>query len=143
MVHSKPFEYVPDDSESEKASNSYVMSLLAFMIGLPLPIVNLVATTIFYTGNRKATYFVRWHCTQAIIAQLSVLFINSYGFWWTIRILFTDVSVSDSYIAYMLTVLILNITEIAVTIYTAIRVRKKIHLEWWLFGPITNLICKK
>ena len=63
MVHTKPFGYIPNDHESERASNSYVMSLLAFMVGLPFPIVNLIATLIFYLGNRKATYFVRWHCS--------------------------------------------------------------------------------
>jgi len=119
------------------------MSLLAFMIGLPLPIVNLLATLIFYLGNRKATYFVRWHCTQALLAQLSVLFMNSFGFWWTIKIILTEVTLTNSYIAYMLTVLAFNLTEIIVTILTSIRVRKSQHLEWWLFGPITNMVCKK
>ena len=101
------------------------------------------STLIFYFGNRNATYFVRWHCTQALLAQLSVLFINSYGFWWTIKIIFTAAIISDEYIAYMLTVLIFNLTEFLFTIYTAINVRNKKHVEWWLIGSVTNLICKK
>ena len=48
-------------------------------------IINLLATLIFYLGNRKGTYFVRWHCTQALLSQLSLLFMNSFGFWWTIE----------------------------------------------------------
>jgi hypothetical protein len=28
------------------------------------------------------------------------------------------------------------------TIYTAIEIRKGIHVEWWLYGKITNFICK-
>src|SRR4249920_3463609 len=102
----------PDDYESEKASNSYLMSLLAIMVGMPLPIVNLIATIIFYLGNRKNSYFVRWHCTQALLSQLMVLVMNSVGLSWTLRIIFTDLMVSDAYIGYIITVVLFNITEI-------------------------------
>ncbi len=74
------FEYEPGEHEAEKASNSYLMSLIAVMAGLPLPILNLIATLIFYLGNRKGTYFVRWHCTQPLVSQLSMLAMNSVGF---------------------------------------------------------------
>jgi len=89
MIQIKSFAYEPGEHESEKASNSYLMSLIAVMVGLPLPIINLIATFIFYLGNRKGTYFVRWHCTQALLSQFSLLFINSFGFWWTVSIFFT------------------------------------------------------
>ena len=71
------------------------------------------------------------------------MFINSYGFWWPIRILFSTAVITDEYIAYMLTVALFNLLEITATIYTAMKVRKKKHLEWWLIGSITNLVCKK
>jgi hypothetical protein len=92
MIQIKSFAYEPGEHESEKASNSYLMSLIAVMVGLPLPIINLIATFIFYLGNRKGTYFVRWHCTQALLSQFSLLFINSFGFWWTVSIFFTEES---------------------------------------------------
>jgi len=41
------------EDEREYASNSYLMSLFALFVGLPLPIFNLIATIIFYLGNRK------------------------------------------------------------------------------------------
>ena len=59
MIATSNFHYQPDEHELEKASNSYVMSLIAIMGGLPLPIINLIATFIFYIGNLKGTYFVR------------------------------------------------------------------------------------
>lgn len=130
------------EHEAEAASNSYLMSLIAIIVGLPLPIVNLIATFIFYLGNRKSTYFVRWHCTQALLSQLSMLFINSYGFWWTISIVFTDETISSKYIAYIIAAIIFNLIEFISTIYTAIQTRKGNHIEWFLYGPITNLICK-
>lgn len=142
MIHVTKFSYEPGEHESEKASNSYLMSLIALIAGLPLPIVNLIATLIFYIGNRKGTYFVRWHCTQALLSQLSVLFINSFGFWWSISILFTEEIITTNYIAYMITALIFNLIEFVATIYTAIQTRKGIHVEWWFYGDLTDLICK-
>lgn len=142
MMNVNKFSYEPGEHEAEKASNSYLMSLIALIAGLPLPIVNLIATFIFYMGNRKGTYFVRWHCTQALLSQLSMLFINSFGFWWTISIIFTDEVITSKYIAYLMAAFIFNLTEFIATIYTAIQTRKGIHIEWWFYGNLTNLFCK-
>jgi uncharacterized Tic20 family protein len=142
MITTQDFPYIPSEHEAEKASNSYLMSLLAFIAGLPFPIINLIATIIFYLGNRKDTFFVRWHCTQALISQFTVLMMNSVGFWWTISIIFSDEVISRKYISYIITILIFNILEFIATIYTAIKTRKGIHIEWWFYGDLTNLICK-
>lgn len=142
MMSQTAFSYQPTEHESERASNSYLMSVIAIIAGMPLPIINLLATLIFYLGNLRSTYFVRWHCTQALLSQLSVLMINSYGFWWTVSIIFTDVEVTNNYIAYIFAVIIFNISEFIVTIYTAIATRKGKHVEWWFYGDLTNLICK-
>ena len=142
MINITKFNYVPSEHEAEKASNSYLMSLIALIVGLPLPIINLIATLIFYIGNRKGTYFVRWHCTQALLSQLSMLVINSYGFWWTVSIIITEETITSKYIAYIITALVFNLTEFAATIYTAIQSRKGIHVKWWFYGNLTNLICK-
>lgn len=143
MIKIKNFSYAPGEHEAEAASNSYLMSLIAIIVGLPLPIVNLIATLIFYLGNRKSTYFVRWHCTQALLAQLSMLFINSYTFWWTISIIFKGEPITSNYIAFLIVVIIFNLTEFITTIYTAIQTRKGIHLEWWFYGALSNIICKE
>ena len=142
MIQKKEFPYTPSEHEFESGSNSYLMSVIAIIVGLPLPIINLVATAIFYLGNRKSTYFVRWHCTQALLSQLSMFFINSYGFWWTISIIFGDESITNSYIAYLISVIIFNLIEFITTIYTAIQIRKGIHIHWLFFGELTQLICK-
>ena len=99
------------EEEAEKASNSYLMSLIAVIAGLPLPIINLIATLIFYMGNRKGSYFVRWHCTQALVSQASFLVVNSYGFWWTVSLILGDSEMTNSYIAYMITAVLFNMVE--------------------------------
>jgi uncharacterized membrane protein len=135
--------YRPLDMEAERASNGYLMSLIALMVGMPLPIINLLATLIFFLGNRKATYFVRWHNTQTLVTQLTLLVVNSVGFTWTMRILFGPVIITNSYIGYVLTLLLFNLVEFIFTIAAAVKTRKGEHVAWWLWGDITNAICKQ
>jgi len=142
MIAEREFLYKPEEFEAEKASNSYLMSIIALMGGLPLPILNLIATLAFYLGYRKGTYFVRWHCTQALISQFSLFFINTIGFWWTISVLFCSEVASNRYISYIITILVFNFAEFIGTVYTSIHTRKGIHIEWWFYGNLTNLICK-
>lgn len=54
MIQNSNFVYQPTDHESEKASNSYLMSLVALVAGLPLPIINLIATFFFLLLIEKA-----------------------------------------------------------------------------------------
>lgn len=142
MIHHLPFSYRPLDHECDKATNSYLMSVIAVVAGLPFPIVNLIATFFFYYAHRNSTYFVRWHCTQALVSQFLLFFFNSYSFWWTIGVVLGKAGLSNLYISYMLTIIIVNTIEFITTIYTAIQVRKGHHIEWWLCAPISHLICK-
>jgi uncharacterized Tic20 family protein len=143
MTIQNRFRYQTSDEENERASNSYLMSLIVIMVGLPIPIFNLLATIGFYVSNRKSTLFVKWHCTQALLSQLSLFFLNSYSFWWTMSVIFTTEKTSNSYFAYIIFVIILNLIEFVATIYTSIKVRKGIHVSWFFYGDLTNLICNK
>ncbi len=136
------FPYTPDEYEAEKASNSYLMSLIAIMAGLPLPIVNLIASAIFFFSNRRSAHFVRWHCTQALLAQAITLVMNAAGVYWTLSVVFGDHVVTNNYIAYIITIVVFNLVEFVATIYAAIRTRKGKHVVWWLFGPMTDALVK-
>lgn len=142
MITVNKFTYEPGEHETEKASNAYVMSLFAVAAGLPLPIINLIASFGFYIGNRSSSYFVRWHCMQSLLSQLTLFFMNSFGFWWTMSILFGSQTVSNDYIAYLLTIIAFNIAEFIGTIYAAVQTRKGGHIQFWFFSDLTNLICK-
>lgn len=143
MTQTAGIPLVVDESEKEKASNSYLMSLVAVIAGLPLPIINLLATFFFYLGNRKGSFFVRWHCTQALLSQASLLFINSYGFWWSVSIVFGEETVSNKYIGYILTALLFNLIELIATIQAAIKTRKGVHIRWFFYADLADIICKR
>ncbi|HBK82275.1 MAG TPA: hypothetical protein DDZ41_01540 [Flavobacterium sp.] len=143
MITTAEFHYQPHDSEMERASNSYLMSLVALIGGLPLPIFNLLATLFFFMGNRKSTPFVKWHCTQALLSQLGLFFFNSFGFWWTVSVIFQDNLASNYYIAYMITIVLFNIIEFISTLVLATKTRKGEHAKLFFFSEVTDLICKK
>ena len=115
---------------------------MAAMVGLPLPIVNMLATIIFYLANRKRTYYVRWHCTQALISQIPLYFTNTVLFWWTVRLLLGYESLTSFYFAYLFTVVLFNVIDYIATIYSAVKVRKGEQVEWYVYGGLTDLICK-
>ena len=136
------FSYTPDEYEAEKASNSYLMSLIAIMAGLPLPIVNLIASAIFFFSNRRSAFFVRWHCTQVLLAQAITLVMNAVGVYWTLAVAFGDHIVTNNYIAYIITIVLFNLVEFIATIYAAIRTRRGKHVVWWFFGPMADALVR-
>lgn len=132
----------PTDDECERAASGYLMSLVVVIFGLPLPIVNLIATFILFLGHRKSTFFVRWHALQALVSQLLLFFMNSFGFWWSVSIIFTAREISNEYISYILTIFIINLIEFIMTIYAAIQTRKGEHVRMAIFADITDIMMR-
>lgn len=129
-------------TDMEKASNAYLMSLIAMVMGLPLPIINLIATGMFYLVSRKGTPYVRWHATQAFVSQFPLFVLNNLLFWWIIRILLFSHPLSGLYIAYFILVNLYNIADFYATAVSAIQSRKGVTYRWFLYGAITDLIVK-
>jgi len=133
---------VSNDFERERASNIYLMSLVVVLVGLPLPILNLLATIIVYFSNKNSTFFVRWHSTQALLSQIFIVVVNSVGFSWTLSIVFGNEVVTNLYIGYIITLFLFNLLEFIATIKAAILVRNGKNISFWFFGPLTDLVCK-
>lgn len=136
-------DYKPNAYEKEMASNSYLMSLVVIIIGLPLPIINLLASIFFFFSNNRSTYFVRWHCTQNLLSQLFLFFFNTIGFWWTVSIFILHNSAfSIAYFVYISFVICINLIEFIANIIAAIEVRNGRHAKWIFFGKLTDTFCK-
>lgn len=129
-----------DESEREKASNSYLMSVIFITFALPLPIINLIATIVFSLANRKAPEFVKWHCTQALLSQFSLFVINTVACIWTILLLFQVFTLSNWYFGYLITIILFNIWEFLATIVAAIITRKGVHHRWFFYGDLTDAL---
>jgi hypothetical protein len=141
-TESRYFQRYLPEREREAASNVYLMSLVGAIIGLPLPIVNLAATLLFFAMSRKRTAFVKYHCYQAIFSQLLIVVVNSICLGWTVRILFDDLTANHVYFAFLATVILFNIFEYITTITGAIEARKGKMFSMMFFGPLSYLICR-
>ncbi|KOS04872.1 hypothetical protein AM493_01565 [Flavobacterium akiainvivens] len=156
-------EYIVQPYEHEPAGNAYLMSTVAVIAGLPLPIINVIASVIFYLSNRKASYYVRWHSLQALIAQAVVMPFNSIALAWTIRIFFEPLVWTETrhnhyeahfnenlfdfpsawYFIYIFFVLALNLFEFIGVLITAVAVRKGKNVRWAIIANITDRLCSK
>jgi len=116
------------------------MSVIAITFGFLLPIINLIATLIFFLGNLKASRFVRWHCTQALLSQIAIAIVNIVGVTWSLRIIYGNLEVTNYYFSYLITIFTFNVFQFIITIYAAVVTRKGRHIEWWVFGPLTNVL---
>jgi len=152
--------------EFEQAGNSYMMTIVGIIAGLPLPIINVLASVGYYMAYRKSSYFVRWHSIQAILAQLVMLPFNSVLFWWTVSIIsnanldlngierrtyyehrstFSDIfsGATMYYWLYLAIILFMNLIEFFGVIYTGSRVKKGENVRWFLIANITDALCRK
>jgi uncharacterized Tic20 family protein len=143
MISRREFLYVPDDYQSEKASNSYLMSLIGITMGILLPVVHLFSTFFYFWGNRKGPFFVRWHCIQALSLQVVIAMVNVTAFIWSLYILFGPVEITNNYLGYILAMIVFNLASFIFTIYSAVQTRKGRHVYWYLLGPVTDLLCNR
>jgi len=52
------------EREKEDAMGAYLMMFAAVAIGLPLPVINLIAAIIYYYVNRKKSRFIHFHACK-------------------------------------------------------------------------------
>lgn len=131
--------YVPGEHECERASNGYLMSLAAAFVGMPIPIVNVLATVGFAIANRNSTPFVKWHTTQALLSQLFLFPINSFMMYMSWSVFWKGNPMTNAYIGYLITVMLFNVLDCIATIHAAAAVRKGQHVQWWFFAELTQM----
>lgn len=136
------FERWLPSNEREAASNAYLMSLVGAIAGLPLPVINLAATLMFYYMNRHRTAFVRFHCLQAALSQVFIIVINSLAVSWMIKVIFTDEEASRLFISYVVTVLLFNFAEYISNIAGAIHARNGKVFSIFFFGTVSYVMLR-
>jgi uncharacterized membrane protein len=151
-------------ADLEQASNSYLMAIVAVIAGLPLPIINTIASIIYYIAHRRSSYFVRWHCIQSILAQAVMASFNSIAFAWTLNLIFNSdeyfgqqtpehldntlfselfYSVPIYYWMYITIVIILNVAEFITVLITATQVRKGTNVRLFVLANIADALTNK
>jgi len=132
----------PDEielKEKEDAMGSYLMMFAAWGVGFPLPILNLLATFIYYMLNREKGKFVLFHIYQSLFTQVVISVLNAIAFFLFIkRLVFSsESSFSDNFLAFMFTLLIFNIVYFFISMIGAVKARKGKFYYIVFFGRLS------
>ena len=122
--------------EKEDAMGAYLMMFAALAIGLPFPILNLVAALIYYYVNRSKGRFVHFHLLQSLYSQIPTTLLNVVLVSWTVRILFFNVEISDLYWGYLAMDIVANLIYFVFSIIAAVKSRKGQLYYFAFFGKI-------
>jgi uncharacterized membrane protein len=124
------------EREKEDAMGSYLMMFAAVAVGLPLPIINLIASVVYYFVNRKKSRFIHFHCLQSLLSQIPTTLINWVVVIWAVRIIFTDLKVDDTFWAAVIFAGLSTFLYFIVSIIAAFKARQGKMYYFLLFGKL-------
>ena len=75
------------ERQREDAMGAYLMMFASLALGLPIPLLNLVASVIYFFVNRKSGRFVAFHALQALLSHIPVVLLNAGVIGWLIAVL--------------------------------------------------------
>ena len=130
----KPSELT--EREKEDAMGGYLMMFASIAAGLPLPIVNLIASVVYYYMNRKKSRFIHFHALQSLLTQIPISLGNAILVFSSINLFIVQEvnSVPDGFIVLASTVALINLLYFIFSIVAAIRARKGRMYYFVFFG---------
>jgi uncharacterized Tic20 family protein len=125
------------EREREDAMGAYLMMFAAVAIGLPLPIINLIASIVYYFINRKKSRFINFHCLQGLLSQIPTTIINWIFVIWGVSILVTDREASSEFWAYAIFAGVSTLLYFIICLIAAYKARQGKMYYLLLFGKIS------
>ena len=123
------------EREREDAMGSYLMMFAAVAVGLPLPVINLIASIIYYYLNRKKSKFIHFHCLQALLSQIPTTLINWGLVIWGVTILFSEEQkLTETFWAYAILAALATIIYFIISLIAAYKARQGKMYYFLLFG---------
>jgi uncharacterized membrane protein len=141
MHYSDEWHPVPQPSEISKteredAMGAYLMMFAALGAGLPLPMINLIASVIYYYLNRQKSRFVRFHALQSLWSQLPVTLMNGFLVIWSIRLFILQGYLDQHFWVLILAALVINLIYIGFSLYAAAMAHKGRMYYFVFFGRL-------
>src|SRR6188768_626089 len=124
------------EREKEDAMGAYLMMFAAAAIGLPLPIINLIAAVIYYFVNRKKSRFIHFHCLQALLSNIPTTLINWGLVIWAVRNFFGHYEWTEFFWAYAIFAGAATFLYFIVALIAAYKARQGKMYYFLLFGNI-------
>jgi uncharacterized membrane protein len=127
------------EREKEDAMGAYLMMFASLAIGLPIPLLNLIASVIYFFVNRKNGLFVAFHALQALLTHVPVVLLNAGVIGWLIGILVTPPHdrFSPAFFWYLFFVVLANIAYIVWSIVALVHARK----GRFFYMPLIGRMC--
>ena len=130
------------EREKEDGMGAYLMMFAAFAVGLPLPVINLIAALIYYFVNRKKSRFIHFHCLQSFLSQIPTTLLNWGLLYWGLQVYFFHNHLeSNFFFAYIVLVIIANLIYVIFSIVAAVNYNEKI--EFLMSHPHNNARIKR
>jgi uncharacterized membrane protein len=124
--------------EREDAMGAYFMMFAALAAGLPLPMLNLIASIIYLNVNKTKSRFVHFHALQSLWSQLPTTLLNMGFMYWTLQIwVFDNYEYNDYYKGYVGMVILANLLYVIFSIVGAVRARKGRMYYFIFFGRLS------
>lgn len=127
------------DREKEDATGAYLMMFATTAIGLPLPVVNIIAAVVYYIVNRSKGLFVKFHTLQSMYSQIPVSLINSYGVIWAIVNFVKDKPFTNIFWGFVITAGVINIVYFTFSIIGAVRAHQGRFYYFIFFGRLSYI----
>jgi uncharacterized Tic20 family protein len=136
-----PLPQPGDISQREKddAMASYLMMFASWAVGLPLPLVNLIASVVYYAVNRKASKFVAFHSLQSLLSQVPVSLLNAGIVGWGIGLLVKGDAATGlwPFLGYVFFSVAINILYLVFSIISLVQANKGRFYYMPFFGRLS------
>lgn len=122
--------------EKEDAMGAYFMMFAAWGVGLPLPLLNLLAAGIYYGLNRRKSRFTAFHSLQSLLSQVPVTLVHAGLVFWLVRNLVTEAPFTRAFWLYLGFSVILNLVYLVLSIIALTRAYRGNFFYFPVFGPL-------
>jgi len=125
------------EREKDDAMGAYLMMFASLAIGLPIPLLNLIASLIYFLVNKKTSPFVAFHALQALLSHIPVVLLNAGAAAWVITNLATHTASWAGFFWYLFFTVLVNLTYIVWSIVALIHANKGRFFYMPVFGRIS------
>jgi len=125
--------------EREDSMGAYLMMFATLALGLPLPIINLIAAFIYLYINKKTSRFVHFHSLQSLYSQIPVTLLNAGMVTWLIFILMNDFNFTSEFKGYLIMTGVANLVYFIFSLIAAAKARKGLFYYFIFFGRLAYI----
>lgn len=127
------------ERQKEDAMGAYLMMFASLAIGLPIPLLNLIASVIYFFVNRKNGDFVAFHALQALLSHVPVVLLNAGVIGWLIGILVVPPrdAFTPAFFWFLFFVVLVNLAWIIWSIVALVHARK----GHFFYMPLIGRMC--